>query len=74
MQLDNVDVSASPHFSQATCPKHRRDMIEIPNGWFSVCWYCEECKYPYQLVMQKMRNVDQENLRAALIRAKEKRP
>lgn len=66
MMLDSVEVNASPHFSKALCPKHRRDMIELPNGWFSVCWYCAECKYPYQLVMQKMRNVNQDNLAKVL--------
>jgi DNA-directed RNA polymerase subunit M/transcription elongation factor TFIIS len=62
MKLDNVDLHASPFFTNATCPKDRSDMIEIKNGWYSVCWYCKKCEYPYELEMRKMRNVNQENL------------
>ena len=70
MLLDNVKLHATPFFAEATCPKDRSDMIKLDNGWFSVCWYCKKCKYPYELKMTKMRNVNQENLDKLL--AKEK--
>ena len=73
MILDCVEVHASPNFSRATCPKHHCEMIEISNGWFSLCWYCEKCKYPYQLMMSKMRNVNKENLKKVLEKAKAKK-
>ena len=62
MKLDNVEIYASPSFQNATCPKGHGDMVKLPNGWFSVCWYCEMCKYPYQLEMRKMRHVNEKNL------------
>lgn len=66
MKLDNVELHASPHFTDATCPKGHGSMIELSNGWFSVCWYCEKCKYPYQLVMRKIAKVNKEGLKKAL--------
>ena len=66
MQLDHVEVHASPSFMQATCPKDGSTMIQLSNGWFSVCWYCEKCKYPYQLEMRKMRVVNEANLKSVL--------
>lgn len=66
MDLDNVKVRAYVEFDKATCPKHRTDMLELANGWFSVCWYCEKCGYPYHLVMRKMAVVNKENLKKAI--------
>lgn len=74
MQLDNVELSANPYFHSASCPKDRSDMIILDNGWFSKCFYCKKCGYPYQLVMQKMRNVNQENLKKVLDEYYEKHP
>lgn len=72
MQLDNVEAHAEVYFSRATCPKHRTEMLELANGWFSVCWYCEKCGYPYHLVMRKMAVVNKENLKKAIEHAREK--
>ena len=66
MTLDNIEIHASPNFSRATCPKDRSDMVELDNGWFSVCWYCKKCKYPYFLKMTKMPEVNKENLAKVL--------
>jgi hypothetical protein len=68
MKLDNVDVSAYPSFQSAICPKHHCDMIQLDNGWFSICWYCEKCGFPYFLKMMKMRAVNKENLAKVLER------
>ena len=65
-QLDHVEVTASPNFSRASCPKDGSTMIQLSNGWFSVCWYCEKCKYPYELEMRKMRKVNHKNLKEVL--------
>lgn len=66
MKFDNFEINASPFFNDVYCPKHRNKMIELPNGWFSSCWYCKECDYPYTLEMRKMRYVDREALEALL--------
>ena len=71
MRYDNFEIHASP-FINATCPKHGNKMKELPNGWFSVCWYCAECKYPYTLKMVKMAHVDKEGLEKALSVSQEK--
>jgi hypothetical protein len=70
MELDHVEVHASPHFMRASCPKGHGDMLELPNGWFSVCWYCEKCGYPYHLVMMKMKVVNEKNLKEVLAEAR----
>lgn len=70
MQLDNVKLRAEPFFLDATCPKGHGRMIQLENGWLSVCWYCETCGYPYELEMRKMRNVDEDGLRMALEKAR----
>ncbi len=67
MVLDHVKVRAAPHFVEATCPKCRADMIELQNGWFSVCWYCQKCEIPFELEMRKMRKVNWENLNKFLV-------
>ena len=72
MILDNVRLRAEPYFLEATCPKHKCDMVKLDNGWFSVCWYCPKCDYPYELKMTKMRNVKRENLEKALLERKNK--
>lgn len=74
MKLDNVELFAQPNFRNATCPKHHIDMIEIPNGWFSVAWYCRKCEYPYELVMRKMLNVKKEILKKVLEEVENKKP
>jgi len=66
MELDNVKVRAQIYFEDASCPKGHGSMLQLDNGWFSVCWYCKTCKYPYQLTMRKMEHVNQENLEKAL--------
>jgi len=66
MILDHVELSASPFFHRASCPKDGADMIILDNGWFSKCFYCPKCKMVFELKMMKMRNVKQENLKAAL--------
>jgi len=66
MKLDHVEVTALPMFSRAYCPKCKNTMAELQNGWFSVCWYCEKCRVPYQLKMTKMRKYSQANLDKAL--------
>ena len=66
MILDHVELNASPYFHRASCPKDGSDMVELPNGWFEVCWYCKKCEYPYKLKMVKMANVNKENLEQIL--------
>jgi hypothetical protein len=56
-----LDIRATPWF-EATCPKGHGRMVELDNGWFSVCWYCPTCEFPYELQMRKMPNVQWENL------------
>lgn len=69
MILDHVELSASPFFSRSNCPKCRKDTVEIPNGWFSVCWYCKNCDAVYELKMTKVRTVNRENV-AKLLKEK----
>lgn len=66
MKLHRVDVRAVPVFDNAKCPKGHGDMIQLDNGWFRVCWYCKRCGYPYELVMRKMENVNEEALAKVL--------
>lgn len=63
---DNFEIHASPHFTNVRCPKHRDDMIEIHNGWLSVCWYCKQCKKPYRLKLVAMSKWNEENLQKQL--------
>lgn len=49
-------------------------MIELANGWLSVCWYCEKCESVYHLEMRKMTNVNKENLDKVLKEYYEKNP
>jgi len=56
------------------CPKHGNDMIELDNGWFDKCWYCKECKYPYQLELRKMAKVNKENLAKVLLEKEKSTP
>ena len=67
MIYDNFEIHAQPFFSKVRCPKHGNDMVELDNGWFKKCWYCKDCKYPYDLVMRKMANVNKENLNKLLL-------
>ena len=62
MKGKNFEIHASPNFQRVICPKHGVYMVELDNGWFSLCWYCKECKYPYELELRKMVKVNQENL------------
>ncbi len=66
MIFDSFELHASPFFSRVLCPKHRNEMIELDNGWFSKCWYCKQCEYPYELKFLKMKKVNKENLKKAL--------
>jgi len=60
---ENWEVTASPHFSKAYCPKHHNPMKELQNGFFgNPVWYCSECKYPYKLEFVKMRKWSKEAL------------
>jgi len=73
MKIGTGELYASPFFSRMVCPKHGDDMIELENGWLSICWYCKKCKYPYELEMRKMSNVNKEVLKKALKEYYEKR-
>lgn len=66
MKFDNFEIHASPNFLNVRCPKHHNNMVELDNGWFSKCWYCKECKYPYVLELRKMLKVNEENLAKVL--------
>ena len=58
---ENCEISASPCFSKAYCPKDRNSMIELQNGWFgNPKWWCEKCKCCYELEFRKMRNWNKE--------------
>lgn len=65
MKFNELEIRAEPVFD-ARCPKHGNYMRELPNGWLSRCWYCEECGYPYEITMTKMRKVNKEALKKAL--------
>ena len=59
----NWEVHASPFFSKAYCPKHGNSMKELQNGWFGQPkWWCEECKFVYELEFRKMRKWNQEKV------------
>lgn len=62
----HFEIHADPYFSNVRCPKHGNDMVQLDNGWFSYCWYCKECKFPYELKLTKMRKVNKANLEKAL--------
>ena len=62
----NFLINSVPVFQDVYCPKDGSSLIELDNGWFSTCWYCEKCKYPYELEMRKMLKVNQEGLKSAL--------
>lgn len=62
----NFEIRAEPRFDKVRCPKHGNDMVELENGWFGLCWYCKECKFPYELELRKMRKVNKENLKKVL--------
>lgn len=66
MIFHNFEIHASPNFQNVRCPKHGNEMVKLDNGWFSVCWYCKECKYPYSLELRKMSNVNKEGLNKQL--------
>lgn len=66
MIFDDFEIHANPFFSKALCPKHHDEMVELDNGWFSKCWYCKKCGYPYSLKFIKMAKVNKENLEKAL--------
>lgn len=68
------ELRAEPKFYEVVCPKHRIDMIELDNGWFSTCWYCKKCGYPYELEMRKILKVNKENLAKLLKEYKLKHP
>lgn len=65
MKFAGVEIRAEPNF-EATCPKCHSKMLELDNGWFSICWYCETCEVPYELTVRKMRKVNEAGLREAL--------
>ncbi len=57
----NWRVVASPRFVDVYCPVHRNKMEELDNGWMSnPCWWCKECKKPYQMELHAMRKWNQE--------------
>ena len=66
MDFKDFEIHASPFFAKVYCPKHRNCMIELNNGWFSKVWYCEECQFPYQIKMVKMRTYDEKVLKELL--------
>ena len=66
MNIATGELHAQPFFSRMKCPRGHDYMKEIPNGWFSVCWYCEKCEYPYHLEMRKMKKYNKENLKKIL--------
>ena len=66
MKGKNFEIHASPNFQRVRCPKHGNDMVELDNGWFSVCWDCQECGYTYELELRKMSNIKKENLDSLL--------
>lgn len=53
----NLEINALPTFL-AYCPKHRGEMKQLQNGWFSKVWWCAKCEYPYELKLVKMRQFD----------------
>lgn len=65
MQISNeVEVLPSISFADVWCKKHRQPnkMIELDNGWFRTCWYCQSCNAVYELGLKKIRKVNRENL------------
>ena len=62
----NFEITASPNFQNVRCPIHGNDMVELDNGWFSVAWYCKECKKPYELKLIAMRKWNEESLQKQL--------
>jgi hypothetical protein len=52
---------AVPKFIEVACPKHRRYMVELDNGFFgNPVWWCAKCDYPYELKLTKMRQFDRQ--------------
>jgi len=65
-------VFATPHFTEVTCPIHRDYMKELQNGWFgNPCWWCAECKKPYQLQLHALKNWNQAEVDKQLTPSKE---
>jgi hypothetical protein len=71
----NISVQAYPTY-EARCPKHGTDMLDLPNGWFSVVWWCEKCEAVYELKVMKMRanKINKENLKEILEERKSRIP
>ena len=74
MQFDNFEIHASPHITNATCPKCEQDMIEVSNGWFSKAMFCKKCENVYvpKLVKVREKNISKEFLEQCRIQAKKK--
>ena len=54
MKFDNFKIEAYPKIIQGRCAKCGHDLVEIPNGWFSVAMFCPKCESVYALKLVKV--------------------
>lgn len=60
-------LTAIPKIIEVVCPKHRRYMTPLSNGFLgNEVYWCESCDYPYALKPVKMREFNRKAVDAQL--------